>query len=389
MRSLMKLAGAACVIVGIVCVNTWAKAEIKFNGDAQFRLRFHYRVTTDAKGEDSSAAPDYSNRYAWNLKWKVKVNENLGFGIRLSNPAGYATNNIKDNLTGTLKGNYTLVTLPELYFKWSLGLFSLSAGVIPVKGNTVLNLVAYETNERDTVPGSMLGYKNAGASPWKVVTNNSQKGLDFGFLFVDKKEFSFGMNVVTALAEDAKLTDKYDAFKMDQFRFIVSFPMAMMEKKLYALPVMHARLNAYRSKDYEEADHSVTGGCDVLYRPIDKLGIMVGLAGGLYGNKSQEGEVRNNKAVPQTEPFGVLLNSAVTLNPGFGKAKVFFAFSQVRDRKAAKPLNNNLLHWDITYGMPIKSLTIMPRMRIWHYTKEDADKKKTDLRPELILKAKF
>ena len=87
--------------------------------------------------------------------------------------------------------------------------------------------------------------------------------------------------------------------------------------------------------------------------------------------------------------MSILLNASFTVEPGFGKAIVFFAFSQARDRKAASPKNNNLLHWDVKYGIPIKNLTIMPRMRVWHYTTEDADRTQTELRPEIFLMTKF
>ncbi len=388
----------------IICsffADIFAKVDIKFNGDVQYRLRFHYAIAKNVEGNDSSAAPDYSNRYAWNLKWKINVNENLRFGIRLSNPSGYASDNVAENLKWVTKRDYdvdvfNMLALPELYFNWSVGIFSLSAGIIPVYGNTALNLAAYETSERSPVSSTKLGYKDAGKSPWKVLTNNSQKGLNLGFKFLDNKETSVGMNVITSIASDAPITDKYDAFQMDQFRFIASFPVSMMEKKLFMLPVIHARLNTFRASDYEHADHSVVGGCDIVYKPVEALGIMVGGAGGTYNNECQIGDSvdtdsDNNVDTPisQISPLGVLLNSCVTLSPGFGKASVFFAFSQARDREATAPLNNNLLHWDIKYSIPIKSLTVLPRMRIWHYTKEDAERTKTELRPELILKAKF
>jgi hypothetical protein len=388
------------IVLCSIFADIYAKPNIKFNGDAQYRFRFDYIVAKNEEGTDSSAAPDYSNRYAWNLKWKITVSENLLFGIRLSNPLGYQTDNIADNMKQVSENNYNILSVPELYFKWSAGIFSLSAGIIPVKANTVLNLIAHEPNERDAIPGSTLAYKSARDYtwyPWNVLMNNSQKGIDLGFDFINKKELSFGMNLISSMANDAPGTDKADAFLLDQVRFILSFPTSFSENKISLLPVMHVRTNAYRSgdEDHKYTDHSLAGGCDIVYSPIEALGIKVGLAGGMYKNECQKGDSINIdddpqlEPVPQTAPLGILLNSGITVLPGYGKASVFFAFVQARDREADPSLKNNTLFWDIKYGMPIKKLTIMPRCRIWYDTREDYDDAVTMLRPELILMANF
>ena len=51
----------------------FSEADITFNGDVQYRIRYHYAMLKDSEGKDSSAAPDLTNRYGWNLKWKIQV----------------------------------------------------------------------------------------------------------------------------------------------------------------------------------------------------------------------------------------------------------------------------------------------------------------------------
>lgn len=376
----------AGLIVLIIGGEVFAKVNIDFNGDAQYRLRYHYVKLTNSAGKDSSAAPDFLNTYAWNLKWKATVNENLLLGIRLSNPSGYATDRIPDNMEWVTKGNTNILSIPELYFKWSIGTFSLSAGIIPVKLNSVLNLIAYEHKN----------YIGAGISPWSVLMNNSQKGLSIDLKLVDNETFSLGANLIAAIAKDAAGTDTANAMIHDQIRLILSFPATLLEKKLSLLPVMHVRFNNFRTLDtaLDEASHTIAGGLDVNANFTDKLSILLGAAGGLFNNECQVGDSVENdpgvlEPVTQTAPLGMLFHAGLRNKDNFGKAMIDFKFGRSRDREASPTINNNLLHWDIKYAMPIKSLIIMPRMRIWYFTKEKTDATDTRLRPELILKASF
>ncbi len=379
----------------------FAKADITLSGDLQYRIRYHYDMYKNTEGKDSSAAPNLTNRYAWNLKWKIAVNENLLFGIRLSNPSGYETDSITDNITWMENGNYNLLTVPEMYFKWTVGIFSLSAGIIPVKANTVLNLVAYELQEiGDTLH---TGYKNVGDNTWSVKTNNSQKGLALGFDLISKEDLSLGMDLVAAMAYNAEGSDKYNVFKYDQVRLILSFPTSLSNGMITLLPLLHARFNAFRSKDtvntnsdWDEANHSIAGGCDLNIMAMEMLTIKIGAAGGMFNNSCQENDSLDtdndnisDTPVAQTAPLGVLFKAGATVKPGFGTAIVNFRFGRSRDRKASPALNSDLLFWDIKYCMPIKSLTFIPRLRIWHEFIENSEANKTRLRPELILKASF
>lgn len=383
------IAGLVMFIVG---GEIFAKADIDFNGDLQYRFRYHYVKLKSSEGEDSSAAPDFLNRYAWNLKWKINVNENLLFGIRLSNPSGYATDNIPDNMEWVTKGNYNLLAIPELFFKWTVEVFSLSAGIIQVKPNAVLNLIAYENNN----------YLGAGISPWSVLMNNSQKGLSIDLKLAENETFSFGTNLIAAIAKDAGGTDTANAMIHDQIRLILSFPTTMFENKVSLLPVMHVRFNAFRTRDttLDEASHTIAGGCDVKADFTEKFSFLLGAAGGLFNNKCEEGDsamietdpVTHDSTlalIPQIAPLGMLLHAGILYKDGFGKFILDFKFGRARDREASQVINNNLLHWDIKYAMPIKSLVIMPRMRIWYFTKDETDATETRLRPELILKASF
>ncbi|MCI0473621.1 MAG: hypothetical protein L0Y76_08575 [Ignavibacteria bacterium] len=363
-----------------------AKPEFNFNGDIQYRIRYHWTLLKSSQGKDSSAAPDLTSLYAWNLLCKIRLNENMQFGLRLSNPVGYSADIIKDNASSVSEGNYNLLSIPELYFKWTISSFHLSAGIIPVIPNTILGLAVYDTKK----------FLGAGTDPWDILMNNSQKGLNLGFDFIRQENASFGVDIIAAMAEDAKPTDTANALIHDQIRLIVSFPTKLLNNKLTFLPVMHTRFNAYRSLDLEDANHAITGGCDVKMNILDNLSASLGAAGGMLNNECQKGDsmdTNNDKKVDapiaQTSPLGMLFSAGVVYTDKLGKAVVDFNFGRSRDREASPALNNNVFFWDIKYNLPVKSLIILPRMRVWYFTKEESDKAELRLRPELILKAAF
>lgn len=373
---------AVSSILAFYLLNAWAEAQFKFNGDLEYRLRYHFVKSSTIKGKDSVAVPDYTNRYAWNLLAKVTVSENLMFGIRMSNPSGSGTENIADNVKSVSENNYTIVSLPEMYFKWSVGFFSLTGGIIPVPGNVILNLVTFESDK----------YYKVGSDLWAIRYNNSQKGLNFGFNFVKKENFSIGADILATLAVDAKGSEKADVYKLDQYRFMVFFPISLLQNNLTLLPGMHARLNIFRSSDNEVGKHAIDGGMEAQYALMNKMLVLkAGVAAGTYETDKDTiiNADKKKEYVPPINPYGILVNSGIILSPGYGKASVLFDYGQSYDSRNNPVVKSNVYFWDMRYEMPIKSLTIAPRLRIWYFNNDNTDKKETWLRPELIFKAAF
>lgn len=88
-------------------------------------------------------------------------------------------------------------------------------------------------------------------------------------------------------------------------------------------------------------------------------------------------------------PLGMLANAKVTVKPGYGNIIVNFNFGMAKDREAETVINNNLIHLDFMYAMPVKSLTIKPRVRIWNFTNSEDDASKLHIRPEIFFIGKF
>ena len=355
------------------------KPQVTFSGDAQFRLRYHATAKKDSDGEKiDPTTGDYTNQYAWNFITRAKVNENMLLGFRLSNPTGYASDKISDNLTNVLSGGERLLSIPEAFFRWNAGgVFYIAGGIIPVLNNVTLTLVGKETSK----------YAKAGVSPWKVLTNNSQTGIDLGFTFVNDGSTSFGLGMVSAIASDDPKGESIN----DQLRFIFTVPLSVLEQKLSFLPVMHMRTNVFESADKKKSNLSAAGGMDIGIKPVKQFSATAGFAVGGYSNTCQE----DDAGYAATAPFGLLTELGLVVKPGFGKAMFTFRFSNWKDKEVENAdgdvISNSMIHVDFKYGIPVLSLTIMPRFRVWHYTNSDADNKSatTDLRPELFFIGKF
>jgi hypothetical protein len=387
MKQLFTLLLSALVITAIFAGNGYAQEKEKptfsFGGDLHYRLRYDYIKKNDSEGEEAGKTADYTNLYAWNFCAKATINENLLFGMRLSNPSGGGPDKIGDNLKSMYYKNngdynFRIVSIPEMYLKWKASIVSLSFGIIPVSANTVLNLVYTEQHNYLT-----NGLCEIGLTSWKVWMNNSQTGLDLSFSFVDDDATSVGFSAVSAVASNGGPDSPAYALKNDQLRFIFSFPVSVLEKKLSFLPVMHLRTNVYRSADKEEANHSLTGGIDIGIKPVKPLGIKLGYAVGGFKNDAVAPEGS------ESAPLGMLTNATLIVQPGYGKASVLFNFGMTKDREADPVINNNLIHFDFKYAMPVKSLTIMPRVRIWNFTNSEDDASELRVRPELFFMGKF
>jgi hypothetical protein len=121
------------------------------------------------------------------------------------------------------------------------------------------------------------------------------------------------------------------------------------------------------------------------------LVLKAGVAAGMYETDKDTiiNSDKKKEYVPPINPYGILVNSGIILSPGYGKASVLFDYGQSYDSKNNPVVKSNVYFWDMRYDMPIKSLTIAPRLRIWHFNNDNTDKKETWLRPELIFKAAF
>lgn len=345
---------------------------ITFAGDVQYGIRGEILVGKDENGDKLGRIADHQHRYGWNFRSRAVLSNNLQLGLRLSNPRGHNTDNVKDNIE---KVSY-LITIPEACFKWQVNRFFLAGGVIPVKGNTTLGLSAYIDD----------GYKNA-VTAWKNKMNESQTGFDLRFNFLSNDQTSFGFNSLYAIASAADETNAIDAFKEEQLRFLFALPLSLMKQRLSFYPAMHLRTNVYRSADLDKANHSLIGGIDVKINPNKQFRIKLGVAAGAHSNSSQEKDPLYDSL--KTAPYGVLSVIGLRIKPGFGQGDIIMKYSHSRDRVESPKTSFSMLRWDIKYEIPIKSLILKPRIRIWYGLNDVDDSVNAKIRPSLMLIGRF
>lgn len=380
----------AVALLGLCAAST--QAEINFSGDIQYRFRYEWNVLHSIP--DSTKA-DYTNRYMWNFKASV-TKENLFFCIRLSNPNGAATENISDNLSYVTQGNYNLISIPEMYLKWTVAKFALSAGIIPVEENTVLNLVMYEgikyaAYKNNNSPGDNA---RAGCDPWIVLMNNSQKGVSLNYGIRQTKDFSLKVGLLSSMAKDTApyLYKPGEKFNNDQVRFMLTLPMAYKEGYISVMPIFHVRTNIFQSAVGMKTNHSYAGGLDFGIKPLSLIAAKLGFAYGTYKNDAQ----KNDPGYVGTNPFGLLSYAGFIVKPGYGEIDAGFDYSLAQDKLnklgtggVFLDRHEQLFFMDLKYQMPVKNLVAIPRLRLWQRFNDVTGNQLMTIRPEFIVKAAF
>lgn len=378
--------GSVVVLLLLVTAMVSQAVELKWNGDVEYRLRYTQSKSIDDKGEKGDPLGNFTHQWRGNLKLKATANENLSFGVRVSNEIGYYTETVTDNVTTVNKDNAIKLSFAELYAKWHVGILDFSVGVIPVKASTLLDFVVYEN----------VGYKGALAAGWIDYYNNSQRGMSGYFQFVDKSSFNMGLNTVWAVGIDGGSTKPEHMFKSDQYRFIFEVPMKINEGMFSLKPAAYLRTNMFTSSDYKKGNHSFAGGMDVKFAPVKAFSLNVGVVGGAWSNDSQkedsvdtDGDGTMDALTTVTNPSGLGLATTAVVKPGFGKLKVKFVFNNHKDNELKEVVNHRNTLVDVRYYMPVKNFTIQPRFRVWNSMNDKDDSGKVKVRPELIFSGKF
>lgn len=376
------------ILLPVLCAVVQAEVKFDLSGDVQYRFRYDYLLERDVNNNDSSRTPDFQNRYAWNLRLKVTPNEYVMFGFRLSNPNGYGLDSPEDyqfgdgmtldldtSLSIDTKGLANVLDIPEVFFKWSPGAIDISAGMIPIYGNTTLDLAAY----------NQKGYKDVASSTWQTAKNESQTGVMVGVNYLDNDDYLIRSELLFSMVKDASGSNAFDAFIEDKFRLLLNVPIELKKSVISIIPTGHFILNNFRSTDHEDASHTVEGGLELKMKPTDNLSILLGAAGGLYNNEALE----DDSSYVASAPLGMLLRTKIRFVPSYGRVMAEFRYGRSRDREMKDVVNYDLFHWDLKYAMPVKKITIMPRFRMWYSFNSNEEHNALEIRPALILKAAF
>jgi hypothetical protein len=358
-----------------------------------FRLREEILRNTKVSGQVEKSAT-FSNQIAYKLGAKIKVNEQVTMGFEIGND-WYATEEYKG-----IPGNYYTKRNPMTpwfdlaYAQWDPGYLHITAGIIPVKGTALMDLLG----------ASLLfdrSYQRAAHIPWGVVTNFSQTGLRIGAPIV-KGPVSLGVDVMTAVIEQRPSATGIDETEMNHsaVEFLLEAPLSV--GGLSATPQVFCIPNRTYNTATEESDMEFGAGIDLGY----KLSDAVSLRGGFgYAHNSNENAYVAGDSVLK-DPFdagkgkkpgrpfdarGVNITLGTSIKAGPGKFDLDFNLST--DANAEDSTVNAVYPFgDLKYGWALnKNFIVMPRLRFFVGLPSASPTYATKLttRPELIFVGSF
>jgi hypothetical protein len=384
-----------------------AAPALTWGGLAMLRLRDEIVTNYRADGKKLENG-NFSYQIAYKLGVKVKPNDDVMLQFEIGND-WYATEEAEG-----LPGNYWTKRNPMTpwfdlaYVQWDPGYMHIVAGIIPVKGSAMMDLLGVST---------FLGrtYKKAAHIPWGVVTNFSQTGLRIGAPIV-KGPVAFGVDATASVYEMRKIATGLDTFKLNPIAVDFQLDLPLTISGMTFIPQLFFIPNRTYNISTGKSDLEFGLGLDYGYKINDGLVARASIG---YARNSNRNSCKNadgswnyffdyyadpffmtsrndtvNRVV-ETEMFdrwGTNWNVGVTAKLGPGKLDFDFNLSNEQNM-----YNKNIDDWypfvDLKYGLALnKNFILMPRIRLFFSEPKAAVGGATHLlnsRPELIFTGVF
>ena len=243
-------------------------------------------VSNNLKNGTDQENANYSYQIAYHFGAKIKANDQLTMGFDIGND-WYAT----ELVTG-IPGNYWKERDPYTpwfdlaYAQWDPGYLHLAAGIIPVKGSALMDLLGVSIFFNKS-------YHNAAHVPWGVVTNFSQTGLRLGAPILNDA-FKLGVDLTSATIQYRAIGLGIDTMLSNSpaTEFLLEIPMNAagfsIKPQSYIIP------NRSFSAATKKSDMEFGAGIDLGYKISDQLNLRAGFG---YANNSNNNSL-NALAIP-------------------------------------------------------------------------------------------
>lgn len=346
---------------------------VTWSGLAMLRLRDEIISNNWKNGTDQENA-NFSYQIAYHFGAKIKPNDQLCLGFDIGND-WYAT----ELVTG-IPGNYWQKRDPYTpwfdlaYAQWDPGYLHLVAGIIPIKGSALMDLLGVSIFFNKS-------YHNAAHVPWGVVTNFSQTGLRLGAPIL-KDDFKLGVDLTSATIEYRAIGFGIDTmlYNSPATEFLLEVPMSVagLSIKPQTFIIPNRTFNPVNKK----SDMEFGVGIDLGYKVSDQFNLRAGFG---YAHNSNN----NSKVIGDTsvafDRAGTNSNIGTTLVLGPGKLDVDFNVSTETNAK-----DTTVKDWypfaDLKYGWAVnKNFVIMPRCRFFITVPHVTYNTRSTIRPEIIL----
>lgn len=344
----------------------------------------------------------FSYQIAYKLGVKAKPNDQTLLQFEIGND-WYATEEA-EGIPGNYwtKRNMMTPWFDLAYAQWDPGFLHIQAGIIPVRGTPLMDLLGVSLFLNRT-------YKMAGHIPWGVVTNFSQTGLRLGAPIV-KGPFSIGVDAMSAIIEQRPVyVAGVDSMKLNASAVEFELEVPMTTAGLTVTP--QAFITPFRSfnKATGKSDFEFGSGFDVGYKVTDAMTLRTGFGYARNSNRNTYSRTNTifdmyndpfntatkvdtvNKMVDSVlfDRWGTNLNVGTTIKMGPGKLD--FDFNLSNEQNA---FNKNVNDWypffDIKYGLALsKNFIVMPRIRLFFQEPKIGMNNACKSRPELIFTGTF
>ncbi len=285
------------------------------------------------------------------------------------------------------------------YAQWDPGYMHIAAGVIPVGGNALMDLLGESILNNKS-------YQYTAFIPWGVVTNYSQTGLRIGAPIVSGP-VNVGVNLMTAMFEMRQPAGATDDLPFGPYSDMTANHSAI--EYLLEVPITAGAFRATpqgylipdRSYDAatDKGDAEVGLGIDLGYK-VDKdvsLRGSFGYAQNSNSNSYQAGEKVEANPLTDTSmvPDSKYNNHATNLNLGttvmIGPGKFDFDFNMSTDiHKDDAADNGNYWFYDFKYAIFLsKNYSICPRIRFFYEHPQAGFDYLLLTRPEVIFTGAF
>jgi hypothetical protein len=358
-----------------------AAPAMAWSGMAMLRLRDE--IVTNYRGDGKALENgNMSYQIAYKLGVKVKPNDDVMLQFEIGND-WYATEEVSG-----IPGNYWTKRNPMTpwfdlaYVQWDPKFMHIIAGIIPVKGSAMMDLLGVS---------AFLGrtYKKAAHIPWGVVTNFSQTGLRMGAPIV-KGDVSFGVDATASVFEMRKIATGLDTFKLNPIAVDFQLDLPLTVQALTVTPQAFVIPNRSYNMATGKSDLEFGAGFDLGYKLNDGIVFRAGFGYARNSNRNSCQKDANgnyntiwdyyadpefmstkndtvNKIVDSVlfDRWGTNLNVGTTVKLGPGKLDFDFNLSNEQNM-----YNTNIDDWypffDLKYGWALnKNFIIMPRIRLF------------------------
>jgi hypothetical protein len=180
-------------------------------------LRFREDIITNFKTTDTvEASAALSQRIAYKIGARVKPNDQMLLQFELGND-WHATEEVDPKNYLGKRGLSPWFSLA--YAQWDPGYLTLAAGIIPVKGTALMDLLAVSIYYDKR-------YKAAAHFAWGDITNMSQTGMRIG-VPVLKGGFKLGVEAMTAVIQQRNADLGVDTMKVNgpAWEYLIQAPM--------------------------------------------------------------------------------------------------------------------------------------------------------------------